>query len=89
MPTIDCASNVAAAFGGALAGVVRREQVVPDGDPLALGAVKMFVTVNFASRSCAPSNARPGEPTGVSHGGRQIRIWYAPSAVAAPLVGST
>src|SRR5439155_9212105 len=57
--------------------------------PAPVGVVKILFTVNFASRSCAPSNARPGVPTGRSHGGRQILRLYAPRAAAGPAVGFT
>ena len=83
------ASNVPAALGVPLPGVYGVKRVSHFSRPAPVGVVRILFTVNFASRSWAPLNARPGVPTGTSHGGRQILRLYAPRAVAAPAVGLT
>ena len=72
-----------------LPGLYGVKSVSQRGTPAAVGVVRIPFTVNFASRTCAPWNARPGVPMGTSGGGRQIFRLYAPSAVAAPDVGFT
>ena len=53
-----------------LPGLYGVKSVSQRGTPAAVGVVRIPFTVNFASRTCAPWNARPGVPMGTSGGGR-------------------
>src|SRR5512140_2255204 len=66
------ASNVPALLTVPTPGLYGVNRVSHLMSPPPVGVVKTLFTVSFASRSCAPWNARPGVPTGTSGGGRQM-----------------
>ena len=66
------ASNVPARFAVPMPGLYGVKSASHFKRPPPVGVVKMPLTVNVASSSCAPCAAREGSPTGTSGGGRQM-----------------
>src|SRR5690348_7812035 len=89
MPTSERASKVPGPLTLPWPGLYGVNSVSQRATPTELGVVNTFLTMNFASSSCVPNGERPGVPCGTSGGPKQVTSLYEPSAVSAPLVGST